>query len=100
MTKMSKQNQPVKEGIVSLKFARRINPEKLLGFTLLLFLPTQCGKHFWPDYAIVLGLRIDYLSPTFYFTDFLIFLLFVMQVKKNWKIIVDRVNKHFKSLCH
>ena len=40
---------------------------------LLVFLPTQLGYHFWPDWATVLGRRIDYLSPTIYFTDVLIF---------------------------
>ena len=39
---------------------------------LLVFLPTQLGYHFWPDWATVLGRRIDYLSPTIYFTDVLI----------------------------
>lgn len=40
---------------------------------LLIFLPTQLGYHVWPDWATVLGRRIDYLSPTIYFTDVLIF---------------------------
>lgn len=39
---------------------------------LLLFLPTQLGVHFWPDWAGVLGRRVDYLSPTLYLTDILI----------------------------
>lgn len=37
-----------------------------------MLLPTQLGKHFWPDYAYVLGLRIDYLSPTLYLSDIFI----------------------------
>ena len=32
----------------------------------------QLGKHFWPDFAFVNGLRIDYLSPTLYLLDALI----------------------------
>lgn len=41
------------------------------------FLPTQLGRHFWPDWAYVGGLRSDYLSPTIYLTDlFILFLLF------------------------
>ena len=39
-------------------------------------LPTQFGKHFWPDFTIVSGIRIDYLSPTLYVTDIVLFLLF------------------------
>lgn len=43
-------------------------------FYLLLFLlPVQLGKHFWPEWTMVSGLRIDYLSPTLYLTDILIF---------------------------
>ncbi|KKU82474.1 MAG: O-antigen polymerase family protein [Microgenomates group bacterium GW2011_GWA2_47_8] len=38
---------------------------------LLLFLPTQLGLHFWPDWAGVLGRRVDYLAPTVYLTDIL-----------------------------
>ncbi|MEK9143704.1 MAG: hypothetical protein AAB481_03685 [Patescibacteria group bacterium] len=43
---------------------------------LLLFLPTQLGFHFWPDWAGVLGRRVDYLAPTVYLTDILI--VFIM----------------------
>lgn len=44
-----------------------------LFFTLLLvFLPTQLGFHFWPAWAMVLGRRVDYLSPTLYVTDVII----------------------------
>ncbi len=44
---------------------------------IIFFLPTQLGLHFWPDSAFVLGRRIDYLSPTLFFTDLLIvFLIF------------------------
>ncbi len=41
---------------------------------LLIFLPTQLGLHFWPDWAMVLGRRVDYLSPTLYLTDILVLL--------------------------
>ncbi len=42
--------------------------------TTILLLPTQLGKHFWPDFALTQGIRIDYLSPTLYVTDITIFL--------------------------
>ena len=38
--------------------------------SLILLLPSQFGYHFWPDFAILSGLRSDYLSPIFYFSDF------------------------------
>ena len=44
----------------------------LLFYFLILFLPTQLGRHFWPDWAQIYGIRIDYLSPTIYLTDILI----------------------------
>src|SRR5258706_15195361 len=50
--------------------------ESLLLSLLILFIPTELGKHFWPDFSIVTGIRVDYLSPTFYFTDILVVLLF------------------------
>jgi O-antigen ligase len=40
-------------------------------------LPTQLGKHFWPNWSFVYGLRLDYLSPTLYFTDVFILLIFI-----------------------
>lgn len=52
-------------------------------FSIILFLPTQFGKHFWPDYSVVYGIRVDYLSPTIYITDILIFLLFV-----SWIVVL------------
>ena len=45
-------------------------------YLLILSLPTQLGRHFWPDFSFVSGIRIDYLAPTLYFTDIIVFLLF------------------------
>lgn len=44
----------------------------LLFFFLILLLPVQLGKHFWPSSAFVWGLPIDYLAPTIYLTDLLV----------------------------
>lgn len=46
--------------------------ENFLLFLTLLFLPTQLGRHFWPDFSYIYSLKIDYLSPTFYFWDILV----------------------------
>lgn len=43
-----------------------------LFFLLLVLLPTQLGLHFWPSWSVVLGRRMDYLSPTLYLTDIVI----------------------------
>lgn len=50
-------------------------------------LPTQLGKHFWPDFSYVSGIRIDYLSPTVYLTDLIIVLLF-LSVLWRWFALV------------
>ena len=57
--------------------------ESSLFYSLIFFLPTQLGKHFWPDFAYVHGLRIDYLSPTVYFTDVLVGLFFIVWMFKK-----------------
>ncbi len=49
-------------------------------YLTILLLPTQLGLHWWPQWATVLGRRIDYLSPTIYFTDVLIFLILISWV--------------------
>lgn len=53
---------------------------RILFLLLILLLPTQFGKHFWPQESFVLGIRIDYLSPTIYFTDILVWSLFLVLV--------------------
>ena len=42
---------------------------QLFFYLTILLLPTQLGLHGWPDWALVLGRRIDYLSPTLFLTD-------------------------------
>jgi hypothetical protein len=41
-------------------------------YLFIMLIPTQLGIHFWPSWTMVLGRRIDYLSPTLYLTDILI----------------------------
>lgn len=60
---------------------------KLAFFLLVLFLPTQLGKHFWPDFSYVLGQRIDYFSPTIYLTDIFIFILLLLDFKSIWRTL-------------
>lgn len=63
-------------------------------FLLLALLPTQFGLHFWPEWAYVLGRRIDYLSPTIFVTDVIIFFLLLtwisdspFRTKIQWRYI-------------
>ncbi|MBI2032047.1 MAG: O-antigen ligase family protein [Candidatus Levybacteria bacterium] len=50
-------------------------------------MPTQLGLHFWPSFSYISGIRIDYLSPTLYFTDILVVLLFLFFLINNIKLI-------------
>ncbi len=59
---------------------KKIN--QVLLFLLFLFLPTQLGKHFFFDFSYLHGVRVDYLAPTIYLTDIIIFLLVILNLKK------------------
>jgi hypothetical protein len=45
------------------------NLENVFLFLFLLLIPTQLGRHFWPEWSSVMGVRVDYLSPTLYLVD-------------------------------
>jgi len=59
--------------------------QKILLFILILALPTQIAKHFWPEFSFVYGVRVDYLSPTVYVSDLIIFLLLSFWLARNYK---------------
>lgn len=52
--------------------------EKLFLFLTIFFLPTQLGRHFWPNFSFVFSLSVDYLSPVVYFWDLLVLLLLLV----------------------
>lgn len=54
-----------------------------LFFLLILLSPTQLGKHWWPAWSLVNGVRVDYLSPTLYVTDILLILLLIVTFKNQ-----------------
>jgi len=56
----------------------RKNLQKILFQALLFLLPTQVAYHFWPSWALVEGIRVDYLSPAVYLTDIVLFALFFL----------------------
>jgi hypothetical protein len=72
-------------------------------FRILLFLfPTQLAYHFWPSWAYVFGIRVDYLAPTIYLTDVLIFLFIVLSFAslkiKNLKFKIYKQRKTLQLL--
>ena len=72
---------------VCLLFVQKIakSPQQIVSFLflflVLLFLPTQLGYHFWPEFAYIKGLRIDYLSPVVYVTDICILAIFTLNAR-------------------
>jgi len=65
---------------------------------LLVFLaPSQLAKHFWPSWSFIFGIRVDYLSPSLYLTDTLVFFLFLswflgrQRTKKESFLPQDRI---------
>lgn len=62
--------------------------EKWLFFLCLLFLPTQLGKHFFLDFSFIYSLPVDYLAPTIYFWDLLVFTLVAL-----WLVQKPYINK-------
>jgi O-antigen ligase len=50
----------------------RLKLENTLLWMLIVFLPVQTAKHFWPSFSFINGLRIDYLSPALYLTDLIV----------------------------
>lgn len=56
--------------------------ERALFILLLATIPIQLGKHFWPAFSFVDGIRVDYLSPTLYFSDIVFVLLFLASINR------------------
>ena len=73
------------------------NIQQFLFYCLILFIPTQFGRHFWPDFSFVKGVRIDYLSPTLYATDILIFSLFIFWIVSKNKFLISNFKFLIKS---
>ncbi|HET7099485.1 MAG TPA: O-antigen ligase family protein [Patescibacteria group bacterium] len=79
--------------------------EKVLVVLLVFLFPTQLAIHFWPSWAFVFGIRIDYLSPTIYLTDLLIIPLLFFGYKGIFRykkylflfIMVALVNIYFST---
>ena len=67
---------------------------KFFFFLLILLIPIQLGKHFWPSFSFVSGIRVDYLSPILYVSDIaVIFLILLFVVSK--KNLLLNFNKYF-----
>ncbi len=54
---------------------------------IIFLIPTQLGLHFWPDFARLNGLKLDYYSPTIYLIDIFIFIFLLLNFSKITKSI-------------
>lgn len=61
-----------------------MNAQRRIFQLFVLLLPTQLTIHFWPDYAFVYGIRVDYLSPVLYLTDLAFLFLLAFSLKYIW----------------
>lgn len=62
-------------------------PLHILVFLLFVLLfPTQISLHFWPDFAYVFGIRVDYLAPAIYLADIVLFVLFALWSFSGFKL--------------
>lgn len=57
--------------------------EKYLLLLLIFLIPTQLAYHFWPSWAFIFGIRVDFLAPALYLTDILI----VYLIATNFRLI-------------
>ncbi len=64
---------------------------------LLILLPVQLGRHFWPEWSYVLGLKIDYLAPTIYLTDILVVGILLFWMLENTSEVFSRLRRGFTS---
>jgi O-antigen ligase len=81
-----------------VKVKKRKKIHELFFSFLILLIPLQLGKHFWPNWSYVLGLRIDYLSPTVYLTDLLVLGLlgsWALEIRHTRYAIRDRLKRHW-----
>lgn len=71
---------------------------RIVFFLIIFLIPNQLGLHFWPKFSVVNGIRLDYLSPTLYVLDILIFILFVLTLSDFKKIRLLPKNSYFRYL--
>jgi len=64
---------------------------KILFILFIFFLSTQLGKHFFFQFSYISGIRVDYLAPTIYLLDIIIFILAIV----NLKIVLKFFKKKF-----
>ena len=70
----------------------------LIFYLLVFFLSSQVGFHFWPKFAYINGVRVDYLSPTLYLIDILTVLFILFSVPRLLKNKINFAKNHFLKI--
>lgn len=66
-----------------------------LNLLLIFLLPTQLAIHFWPNFAFVFGIRVDYFAPAIYLTDIVFIYLFIFWLSRTgWGLLSKSIRKH------
>ncbi len=75
-----------------LKLGRILAAQQIIFGILVFLIPTQFGYHIFIASSYLLGIRVDYLAPTIYFTDLLVITLFGLYILERFvtkKTLVD-----------
>lgn len=62
---------------------------------LLILLPTQLGRHFFPQFSFISGIRSDYLAPTVYLTDAIIIILIAVEF---WGFVIKNLHRSLQDI--
>lgn len=79
-----------------MKIVRILTNHETYFYLLILFLPTQLARHFWPPWSLINGIRLDLFSPTLYFTDILLLLTIFLWVFKSSEIRKFKIDSKFE----
>lgn len=69
--------------------------ESIIFYSIIFLISIQLGKHFWPPFAFLQGVRIDYLSPTLYLSDIFIIALLALRLFTDNRSFLRFFSKSF-----
>lgn len=71
--------------------------DKLLFYIFVFFLPSQLGKHYWPSFSFIKGLKVDYYSPTVYFSEVLLWGVILFWFFRKRKKLGEELKRLFRE---
>jgi len=79
---------------INILSRQKLNQSDLV-YLYLFLIPTQLGLRYWPENALVLGLRIDYLSLIIYISDLLLLAILLLNRRYLIKNLKSFTNHPF-----